>query len=252
MQEFKAFANQLADAAGEIVQEHFRTAFDVISKDDDSPVTIADRAIEQRMREMIEAARPDDGILGEEFGVKEGSSGLTWVLDPIDGTKSFVIGRPTFGTLIALAEDEVPVLGIIDQAISGERWIGIKGEQTEFNGSTVQTRNCGLLEKACVASTTPDMFKNVGPVYEAFEAQSKMMAWGGDCYMYGLLASGYMDVCVEASLSPYDFAALVPVIHGAGGVMTDWAGNDLTLQSDGRVIAAGSAEIHKQCLALLN
>jgi len=251
MQEFITIANSLADAAGEIVREHFRTAFYVIAKEDDSPVTIADRAIETRMREMLEDLRPEDGILGEEFGIKESRSGLTWVLDPIDGTKSFVIGRPTFGTLIALAEEDAPVLGVIDQGVSGERWVGVRGQATLFNGETVRVRDCGDLAQACVASTTPAMFSDTKPVYEAFEDQCRMMAWGGDCYMYGLLANGHMDICVEAALSPYDFAALVPVVQGAGGVMSDWDGADLTLKSDGRVVASGSRVLHEEALRLI-
>ena len=243
MQEFLRLANTLADAAGEIIRQHFRQSFEVIAKADLSPVTIADRAVELRLREIIEKERPQDSILGEEFGRKDGTSGLTWVIDPIDGTKSFVIGRPTFGTLIALCEGDVPVLGIIDQAIQKERWAGAKGTPTTFNGKAVKTRPCPSMKDACTASTTPAMFNRYGPVYELFESATKMMAWGGDCYMYGLLASGYMDICVEASLSPYDFAALVPIVEGAGGKITDWDGNALTIKSDGRVIAMGDARL---------
>lgn len=238
MQELKDFANRLADEAGEIIRTYFRTPFAVTSKGDESPVTIADKSVEQRLREIIEAERPDDGIFGEEFGIKDSKNGYTWVIDPIDGTKSFVIGRPTFGTLIALCKDNVPILGVIDQAILKERWVGATGEQTTLNGAPVKTRPCPTVNQACAASTTPAMFDG-NPVYEAFEKNTKMMAWGGDCYMYGLLSSGFMDICIEASLSPYDFAALVPVVNGAGGQITDWNGDDLTLQSNGRVIALG-------------
>lgn len=251
MQEFSALANRLADEAGTIARQYFRTPFDVETKADDSPVTIADRAIEQRLREIIESARPQDGIFGEEFGVKASKNGLTWVLDPIDGTKSFVIGRPTFGTLIALCEEDVPVLGIIDQPISHERWAGVKNEPTTFNGDPVKTRPCKTLASACAASTTPDMFKKTGPVYEKFERGAKMMSWGADCYAYGLLASGHCDIVVEANLSPYDFAALVPVVNGAGGKICDWDGAPLTLKSDGRVIALGDAALWDDVSKLL-
>ncbi len=250
MQEFTALANKLADEAGKIVRQYFRTDFDVIKKDDDSPVTIADRSIESSLREIIEAERPDDGILGEEFGTKEGKSGYTWVIDPIDGTKSFVIGRPTFGTLIALCENDVPVLGVIDQAILQERWIGIKGQETTFNGEPVQTRSCESLDKARVCSTTPAMFNNTGPAYEAL-GKGNEIAWGGDCYMYGLIASGFMDIAIEADLSPYDFAALVPVIEGAGGHISDWDGNPVTLKSDGRIIALGDPALWEEIYKLL-
>lgn len=250
MQEFTALANHLADEAGEIVRQYFRTPFDVETKSDDSPVTIADRAVEQRLREIIEKERPDDGIYGEEFGVKDSKNGLTWVLDPIDGTKSFMIGRPTFGTLIALCEDDKPVLGIIDQAISRERWVGADG-QTTLNGDVVKTRSCKTIKDARICSTTPAMFSETGPVYEAFETGNKM-AWGGDCYMYGLIAAGFMDIAIEASLSPYDFAALVPVIEHAGGKICDWDGNSLTLKSEGQVVAMGDYALWDEVKALID
>jgi inositol-phosphate phosphatase/L-galactose 1-phosphate phosphatase/histidinol-phosphatase len=252
MNEFIELAGRLADEAGQIVRQYFRQPFEVISKSDESPVTIADRAVEKRLRELIELERPLDGIYGEEFGIKESKNGLTWVIDPIDGTKSFVIGRPTFGTLIALCENNIPKLGVIDQAISRERWIGVSGQQTLFNGHPVKTRPCANLKNACAGSTTPAMFSKTGPVWEKIEPNVKMMAWGGDCYMYGLLASGFMDLCVEANLSPYDFCALVPVVEGAGGVMCDWAGNPLTIKSDGRVIGMGDAALKDSVLKILN
>ncbi|MEZ5814830.1 MAG: inositol monophosphatase family protein [Alphaproteobacteria bacterium] len=249
MQEFVALANRLADAAGEIVKQYYRQPFEVETKGDDSPVTIADRAIEQRMREMIEAERPQDGILGEEFGVKDGTNGLTWVLDPIDGTKSFVIGRPTFGTLIALCDGGLPKLGVIDQAILGERWVGVNGEQTLFNGKAVKCAPCPSLEAARIGSTTPAMFEKVGPVYQKFN--EGRFFWGGDCYQYGLMACGFVDVILEAGLSPYDYAALVPVVQGAGGHMSDFAGRALTLESDGTVLAVGDKALVDEALEVL-
>lgn len=251
MQEFSQLASELADEAGKIVRKYYRQPFDVISKGDESPVTIADRSIEERLRSIIEAKRPQDGIIGEEYGIKPSSNGLNWVIDPIDGTKSFVIGRPTFGTLIALWDGDTPLLGVIDQGISGERWIGGKDMPTTYNGHAVRTRPCPALKSACSASTTPAMFQGYKPVYWDIEKHTKMMAWGGDCYMYGLLANGYMDLCVEASLSPYDFAALVPVVQNAGGFMSDWKGNPLTLKSDGRVIALGDASLQNVVLDIL-
>lgn len=241
MQEFIKLANTLADQAGEIVKKYYRTPFDIEKKNDDSPVTIADRAVETRIREILEEQRPDDGIYGEEFGIKESKNGLTWVIDPIDGTKSFMIGRPTFGTLIALCEDNLPKLGVIDQAITDERWVGVSGEVTTFNGSAVKARPCKNLNDAIICSTTPSMFDDTGPVFEKFY-KGKMahgLIWGGDCYMYGLLASGHLDMTIEANLSPYDFAALVPVVEGAGGLICDYEGNPLTLKSSGEVIALG-------------
>lgn len=259
MQEFKALANHLADEAGKIVKKYYRTSFDVESKGDESPVTIADREVEQRLREIIEQKRPEDGILGEEFGIKEGASGYTWVIDPIDGTKSFVIGRATFGTLIALCKGDVPVLGVIDQPIMKERWIGTNEGtfysnghlDAEFLNRPVRVKPCKELKTARIVSTTPAMF-NGDRIYERLDRAGKMMAWGGDCYMYGLLALGFVDVCVEASLSPYDFAALVPVVKGAGGMITDWQGNELTLKSEGKVVALGDKALFSQMSEILN
>lgn len=245
MQEFAQLASQLADAAGEIIKKYYRQPFDIEQKGDDSPVTIADREVELRIRDIIEEARPDDGIYGEEFGIKDSKNGLSWVIDPIDGTKSFMIGRPTFGTLIALCENDVPKVGVIDQAISGERWIGISGEATTLNGTPVTSRPCKTLEEAIICSTSPSMFNGMPAYYEYFHT-GKMkhgMVWGGDCYMYGLLASGHLDMTIEADLSPYDFAALVPVVEGAGGLICDYNGQPLTLKSDGRVFALGDPSL---------
>lgn len=245
MQEFKQLASQLAEEAGKIIRKYYRTPFDIDQKGDSSPVTIADRSVEARLREILEDLRPDDGILGEEFGTKVSKNGLTWVIDPIDGTKSFMMGRPTFGTLIALCEDERPRLGVIDQAITNERWIGVSNEKTTLNSSPVKTRPCADLEQAIICSTTPSMFDGMPPYYERFY-KGKMahgLIWGGDCYMYGLLASGHLDMTIEASLSPYDFAALIPIIEGAGGFISDYDGNPLTLKSEGKVIALGDKSL---------
>lgn len=244
MQEFKAFANRLADDAGKIAREYFRQPFDVITKTDDSPVTIADRTIEQALRNMIETTYPDHGIYGEEFGVKDSQNGYTWVIDPIDGTKSFVVGRPTFGTLIALCKDDVPILGVIDQPILKERWVGVDGQETTLNGVPVKTRACSKVQFAVSMSTAPDMFKGDQiDIPEKIKKLCKTQVWGGDCYAYGLLASGFVDVVIEDSLSPYDFCALVPVVQGAGGQITDWSGAPLTIKSKGDVVALGDKDL---------
>lgn len=251
MQEFLKLSSELADAAAVITRQYYRQSFDVETKSDASPVTIADKAIEGKLRLMLDKRRPQDGVLGEEYGRKPSQSGFTWVIDPIDGTKSFMVGRPTFGTLIALCEGDVPVLGVIDQAISGERWVGARGMPTTLNGKPVHTRACPALNLAVSGSTTPAMFSNTGPIYEAFEKQGRAMIWGGDCYMYGLLASGFMDIVVEASLKPYDFAAVVPIVEGAGGVMSDWQGKPLTIHSSGEVLACGDKNLHEMALKLV-
>ena len=248
MQEFEVLAKRLADEAGDIVRQYFRQPFEVESKDDESPVTIADRAVEKRMREILEDERPQDGIYGEEYGVKESQSGLTWVLDPIDGTKSFVIGRPTFGTLIALCEDGVPKLGVIDQPILKERWIGFDGK-TYFNGELVEAASCSSLDDARIGSTTPAMFEDK-PVYKNFN--EGRFYWGGDCYQYGLMANGFIDVILEDNMQPYDYLALVPVIEGAGGCISDFRGQNLTIESGtSSVVACGDPSLFEDVKPLL-
>ncbi|KQM65413.1 MULTISPECIES: histidinol-phosphatase [unclassified Sphingomonas] len=234
------FAAQLADAAGAAIRPRFRSNYGLEIKDDASPVTLADREAEAAMRRLIERERPSDGIQGEEYGVSEGSSGRVWVLDPIDGTRSFIAGRPIFGTLIALVEDGWPVLGVIDQPIIGERWIGAVGRGTTFNGQPTQTRRCRDLADALLATTSPALFDD-GQLhgFEHVEAKVRSTVLGGDCYSYGTLASGHIDLVVEAGLKLHDFAALVPVVEGAGGTMSDWSGDPLHAGSIGEVIALG-------------
>lgn len=252
MQEFVTLANILADAAGEIIRKYYRTPFDVETKSDDSPVTVADRAVEKSLREIIEEQRPQDGIFGEEFGIKESQSGLVWVLDPIDGTKPFVVGRPTFGTLIALCEDIHPVLGVIDQPILKERWVGAKNMTSTMNGDKIKTRQCKSLKHAICSSTSPGMFKTMRPDFiETWRTSCDFIVWGGDCTSYGLLASGTIDLIIEADMNPYDYLALVPIITGAGGYMSDWEGKNLTMKSGERVIAAGDKSLWPEIADLI-
>ena len=235
-------AEKLADAARDAIRPHFRKGVEADSKADESPVTIADRAAEKAMRAIIEAERPEDGIHGEELGVKEGASGRQWVLDPIDGTTAFLGGRPIFGTLIALLEGGFPVLGIIDQPILSERWLGVAGRETTFNGQPVATRRCRELSDAALATTGAHYFsEDEGHHFMALAARTahKRMIMGGDCYNYAMLAHGQLDVVCEACLKLHDFAALVPVVEGAGGTMCDWNGDPLHAGSDGRVLAIG-------------
>lgn len=251
MQEFLELSSELAEEAGVIARQYYRQSFDVETKADSSPVTIADKTIEAKLREILEAKRPDDGIFGEEYDRKPSRSGLTWVIDPIDGTKSFMVGRPTFGTLIGLWEGDTPLLGIIDQPISNERWIGGQGLPATLNGTPIKTRACPDISLAVSGSTTPAMYDHTGPAYQPFEKQGRAMIWGGDCYMYGLLACGFMDIVIEASLKPYDYAAVVPIVHSAGGVMTDWQGRPLTLESAGEILACGDKTLHEKALKLI-
>ncbi len=247
-----ALASRLADAAGAAIRPHFRQPFDIETKADASPVTIADRAAEGAMRAIIEAERPGDGIIGEEFGNLREGAGRVWVLDPIDGTRAFVTGRPTFGTLVALLEGGVPVLGVIDQPISGERWVGVKGQPTTLNGIACATRRCRTLSSAHIGTTGPQYFAaDEFRHFEAVRCAARDAIYGGDCYNYALLAAGHLDLVIEAGLKLYDFAALVPIVEGAGGRMTDWAGRALGQDSGGQVIAAGDPALVDQVLEKL-
>src|SRR5258708_45927 len=220
-----AFADERADAAGEIVRRYFRRGVTVDDKADMSPVTIADREAEAALRVLIERRFPDHGILGEEHGSVRTGAERVWVLDPIDGTKSFISGVPPFCTLIALVAGGVPVLGVIDQPISPRRWIGARGHETALNGAAISTRARPALGAATLVATTPDMVQGAhAEAFQRLKSAVKLARFGGDCYAYGLLAAGFVDLVVEASLKPYDYAPLVPVIVGAGGPLADWQG----------------------------
>lgn len=248
-----AFAHELADRAGEVLRRYYRAPIAVDYKADESPVTIADREAEQVMRELIRSRFPEHGIEGEEFASEHRDAELVWSLDPIDGTKAFLVGRPTFGTLISLLRRGSPVLGIIDQPISHERWVGVLGEPSTCNGSAIRVRPCPDLAHAVLSTTSPQMFE-AGYEQEAFARVAQVVrfpVYGGDCYAYGLLAMGFTDLVIEADLDLHDFAALVPVIEGAGGIITDWQGRALGHGSGGQVVAAGDRRVHAQALALL-
>jgi histidinol phosphatase-like enzyme (inositol monophosphatase family) len=249
-----------AEAAAAAVRPYFRTGLVADDKSDDSPVTLADRAAEQAMRAVLAARCPEHGIIGEEFGATgpgsgKGGGGLRWVLDPIDGTRAFITGRTTFGTLIALIEDETPLIGIIDQPITRERWVGVAGRPTVFTGplgGTVGCRPCPALGQAELSCTSPDIFsEETRPRFERLRAAVRRTSWGGDCYGFGLLALGQIDVIVENGLKPWDWTALVPVIAGAGGSVTDWAGRPLRLDGPGEILALGDASLLPEAVRLL-
>ena len=249
-----ALVQRLADAARDAIAPWFRQPLDVVQKADLSPVTAADRAAEQAMRRILERDRPRDGILGEEFGHQPSASGRTWVLDPIDGTRAFIAGRPIYGTLIGLIEGDRPILGVIDAGAAGERWVGVTvGEPlTTLNGRPVRVRACDSLAQARAASTSPLLYS--APGHAAFGRVGRRvtdMLFGGDCHNYGLLAAGHLDLVVEEMLQVHDWAALVPVIEGAGGIMTDWRGQRLLPGAEGHVVAAGDARVHAEVLTLL-
>ena len=247
-----ALAEQLADVARRIVLEHFRAPLSVEHKGDGSPVTIADRDIETHMRRMIRAAFPGHAVQGEEFAA-EGGGEFTWVLDPIDGTKSFVSGYPLFGSLIALQQQDRAVLGVIEAPAVGERWVGAEGRATLFNGQPARTRDCRSLEQAILYTTSPDAFVGAERSrFEALSARTALRRFGGDCYLHGMLASGFCDLVVEAHLKPYDFMAVIPVVTGAGGRISDWRGAPLGPASDGRIVAAATEALWRQALAALH
>ena len=248
-----ALATELADAARAVIRGYFRQKIAVDDKNDLTPVTIADREAETAMRRLIEARFPDHGILGEEHGAVRTESEHVWVLDPIDGTKSFISGIPLFGTLIGLAYRGKPVLGVIDQPILAERWIGATGHPTRLNGAVVHTRPCATLAGATLFSTAPEsMFEGADAArFARLKRATKLLRMGADCYAYAQLASGFIDLVVEAGLKPFDYCALVPVIEGAGGVITDWQGRALDLGSEGKVIACGDAGLAASARKLL-
>ena len=235
-------ARRLADAAGQAIRPWFRAGVTSERKGDATPVTLADRAAEEAMRRILKAEVPSDSVIGEEFGTEAGKSSRTWVLDPIDGTTSFLAGRAIFGTLIALVVDGWPVLGVIDQPIVGERWIGATGHPTTLNGMPVRSRPCPSLGDATLATTGPHYFDDHDGAHFmglAAKTDHRRMIMGGDCYNYALLASGHLDLVCEAGLKLHDWVALVPVVEGAGGTMADWNGDPLHSGSTGHVIALG-------------
>lgn len=249
LDEFLEIAHKLADAARPVVRKYYRTPVAVDVKADDSPVTIADREVERTMRDILGAELPDHGILGEEYGGENVDADYVWVLDPIDGTKSFIVGKPSFATLIALCHHGKPVLGIIDQAITDERWVGVMGRASTMNGDEISARDCENLASATFFTIGPELFRDAAQkAYQAISTKCRVPMYGIDAYAYGLTALGLADTVVEIGMQPYDFCALVPVVEGAGGVMSDWSGKELTIQSGGDVIASGDARCHQDVL----
>lgn len=248
-------AERLADAARVETLKHFRTAnLNTESKTADfDPVTIADKDTEAVMRAILSEARPNDGILGEEHGSFEGTSGLTWVLDPIDGTRGYISGSPTWGVLIALSDENGPRLGIVDQPYIGERFLGGTG-RAETTGpmgrAGLKTRSTKALSEATLFSTYPEIGSAAErTAFERVAEQVKLTRFGCDCYAYALLAGGHIDLVIEAGLQPYDIQAPIAVVEAAGGVVTDWQGNPAHM--GGTAIAAATPELHAAALALL-
>ena len=252
--DYKAFAEHLADVARPIAKRYFRSDLKVIAKPDATPVTLADMEIETAIRAEISRAYPTHGVLGEEHEATNMNADFVWVIDPIDGTKAFTCGKPQFGTLVALTFKGEPVIGVIDQPIYHERWVGVKGAGAWFNGAPMRTKaRAKSLSDAIVLCTTPDMFAVTGSAeFARIKAACKGVYYGGDCYNYALLASGHVDLVIEHQLKVVDFAAVVNPIVEAGGVCCDWRGRALTINSDGAIIAAANQALADEALVLLS
>jgi inositol-phosphate phosphatase/L-galactose 1-phosphate phosphatase/histidinol-phosphatase len=250
--EFVDLARRLTEISRPILRRYYRKTLDIIDKADESPVTKADRECEAALREKIAAAFPDHGIIGEEFGAERADAEYVWVLDPLDGTRSFITGRPLFGTLIALTRGGKPILGVIDMPILSDLFLGVAGQPSTLNGAVIRSRACANLADAYFSTISPVMFRGENTArFERLSAQAKSVTFGGDCYQYAMVATGFIDLVVERGLGIYDYLALVPVIEGAGGFITDWQGRALTMKSEGAVIAAGDRRILDQTAATL-
>jgi inositol-phosphate phosphatase/L-galactose 1-phosphate phosphatase/histidinol-phosphatase len=249
--EWVRFANELADSARTIARRYFRTRTLVESKPDATPVTVADREIEAVLRAALAQRYPDHGIIGEEYGAHGTEQSKVWVLDPIDGTQAFITGVPLFGSLISLVVFDTPVLGIIEIPALKERWVGTRDGVVK-NGQSVQTSGLAQLSEAALFATSPNMFTSEErPKFDALACAVKRVRYGTDCYAYGLVAEGLADLVVEADMAAHDYMALIPVVEGAGGTITDWEGRPLGLKSSGQVLAAASQQLHGAALQSL-
>jgi inositol-phosphate phosphatase / L-galactose 1-phosphate phosphatase / histidinol-phosphatase len=255
--ELKCFAEcggRAMDDSRAFIREYNKKPFQIEIKGDESPVTSVDKSAEDRIREIITAGHPDHGILGEEREAVGPDNEFVWVIDPIDGTLPFLAGIPVFGTLLALLHNGIPVLGFIEMPMINERWIGIEGRQTTCNGTPVQTRSCADLSMALMTTSNPDYYNQTTlPSLDRLRKATRFTVYGGSCMSYAQLASGRVDICVDVGFDIYDYLALVPVIQGAGGVVSDWKGNVLELHTqNSNIIAAGDPRVHELALAVLS
>ena len=255
--DFSRFVDELATLSGQAILPFFRTALSAVDKSLGGafdPVTEADRAGEAAMRQLIRRTFPTHGIVGEEFGDEEVEAEYVWVLDPIDGTKAFMAGLPTWGTLIGLQRRGTPVYGLMHQPFTGERFFGDRnGSSCQGRGSErrLRTRRCSTVGEALLSTTNPKLFgPDTRPGYERVEQEARIVRYGCDCYAYCMLAAGHIDLVIEAGLKPYDIVALIPIIEGAGGVVTGWDGGSAA--KGGSIIAAGDRRLHAAALDLLN
>jgi myo-inositol-1(or 4)-monophosphatase len=254
--DFGAFIDEMATVSGDAILPFFRTSLGVEDKSRGGafdPVTAADRAAEAAMRAMIRDQFPAHGIIGEEFGAERPDAEFVWVLDPIDGTKSFISGMPAWGTLIALTRAGRPVYGMVHQPFIAERFAG-DGAASNYRGPAgdraLLTRPCARLADAVLYTTSPRLMDPQDrAVFAAVEDKVRLSRYGGDCYAYCMLAAGHVDLVIETGLKPHDVAALIPIISGAGGIITTWAGDPA--EHGGRIVAAGDRGIHDAALAML-
>jgi inositol-phosphate phosphatase/L-galactose 1-phosphate phosphatase/histidinol-phosphatase len=253
LQKLILLAERLADCSGAILRRHFRRPTTLVCKDDGSPVTPAEQEVEATLRSMICREMPEDGIIGEELEDERSNSDWVWMIDPIDGTKSYLSGLPIFGTLISLSHRNVPVIGIIDQPILGERWLGIEGHPTTFNGQLARTSSRRDIPSAKIFATAPEMFLGAAKrPWQRLTHSAKIVRYGADCYAYGLLAIGFIDAVVETNLRVHDYNAHWPVVVGAGGCVSDWKGKPLSGVFRSNIVASANASLHDAILNLLN
>ena len=253
LQEYLNFANKLADEANTISMEYFRTSLDVENKSDETPVTIADKNTELKLRSMIEKEYPNHGILGEEFDSINPDAEFIWVIDPIDGTKSYLAGHKDFGNLISLTQNKKPIIGIINCPAHNERWVGAKNQNSTLNQQPSKTSSVTKIEDAYFFSSglyfdEPHLRNAVDKI----KNKVKYYRYGGDCYMYGMVASGLIDFVIEDTFGVHDYMALVNVIEGSGGKVTDKFGNEITTDSRGSCIASANEKLHSELISLIN
>jgi inositol-phosphate phosphatase/L-galactose 1-phosphate phosphatase/histidinol-phosphatase len=257
-QELIDFANHLADLSCNIAQKYFRKDLGEENKADDTPVTLADKGIERLIREEVLKKYPDHGFIGEEYGDVNIEADYKWVVDPIDGTSSFVIGKPVFGTLIALTYKNNSIIGVINQPINNERWVGVKGLGVTLNGKNISSRKTGSISNSILCTTSPVFFDKTDlEFFDKVSSKTKYQKYGGvfyggDCYLFGLMALGYVDIIIETGLKNYDYAALVPVVEESGGVITDWSGKGLDINSNGQILACGDKKVHAEIMQIAN
>ena len=249
LQEYLNFANKLADVASITSMQYFRTSLDIENKSDETPVTIADKNTELKLRSMIEKKYPDHGILGEEFDSINPDAEFIWVIDPIDGTRSYIAGHKDFGNLISLTQNKKPIIGIINCPAHDERWVGAKHQNSTVNQQTINTSSVTAIEDAYIFTSglyfdEPHLRNAVDKI----KNKVRYFRYGGDCYMYGMVASGLIDIVIEDTLKVHDYMALVNVIEGAGGTISDKFGNEITTDSQGSVVASANKELHSKLI----